>query len=209
MDLIWYLLGLIIFIGGVLFFGRNVGRWIIKYDEPQKANILFIFMGNLGDRSLHALRLYKSGFASKIVLINPIDKQNLLLAKQNIVLPSRVEMMKLIFSQKSIDCSAIEVIEGPSLNTMEEAKELVLYCENNPSIERVLIVTSSYHSGRANKILKHEFRRNKVRVKLLFPFNSYTDYDPKNWFLTESGIQITISELIKTIRYLGWKRFLN
>lgn len=185
----------------------RLGYWIVDTDEPQKADVIWVLMGSYGERALLAVDLYNAHIADKIVVAQPYNEQEHLLEQNGIFVTSDENIFSYILTRKGVDSSAITVIPGNAINTIAEAKSIVNYCRDHPNVKSICVVTSTYHSGRARKIINDALEENDLKIKISFPNNTYTDYKYKRWYLRQKDILTTVSETTKTFYYLLWAQW--
>lgn len=150
--------------------------------QPADA-IVAISGGDTSARTAEAVKLYKSGWAKKLVFSGAaMDKSG----------PSNAEAMSLIAQQSGVDPSDI-LIEESSNTTKENAVKTESVLTGN-SIESIILVTSAYHQKRASI----EFGKQSPNVNIR---NHPTPNDsqwPPLWWTTPYGWILAFTELGKT-----------
>lgn len=185
----------------------RLGFWIVDTDKPIKSDIIWILMGSYGERALLAADLYKLGYSSKIVMAQPYNDQQELLKKNGVYVSADENVLTYILKLKGVEPTAINVVPGGAKNTTAEANDIANYCMEHPEVKTITIVTSTYHTGRARKIIGKVLAKNKIHVNFVLPSNKYTDYHYEYWYLRQNDIIATISETVKTIYYLCWAQW--
>jgi uncharacterized SAM-binding protein YcdF (DUF218 family) len=186
---------------------RQLGFWIVNTEKPVKADAIFLLMGDIDDRLPLCIDLYKAGYAPAIVMVEPSDEKKDLPLQKGIQLYSAAENVCDILVQKKIERAAITVLAGPASSTIDEARAMADWCKARPAIKKILVITSTYHTARAGKILKRVFKKNKLDVEFILPFNQYTGYQSGGWYRRKVDRKLTIEETFKTLYYLCWRRW--
>ncbi len=186
----------------IVIFLYNIAYLIVNYQPLENADVVFILMGGGEERIRFADSLYKQGYAKKIIMINPVSKDDRSVNKSGILIQTIPFLLKESLIDKGVNCRDILILDGPSKNTRGEAKIITEYCKNNPAIEKILISTSNYHSGRAYNMISSEINSNGLKTDVIIPFNHYSNYSSDKWFFSKEGLSHTLSESFKWIYYL-------
>ncbi len=175
----------------------GVGRYLIVEDELQEADILFLLNGDFNTRPFYAAELYARGLAPRIVIAraeaSPAERLGLL--------PNETDLSVAILERQGVPPTAITVLPVPGgvTSTYDEAVVLRAYVEAN-DIQRLILVTSAFHTRRAGWIVRQALHGLDVTVQLAAARTP--DYDETNWWQSEAG-QINVNnEYIKLMYYL-------
>jgi len=151
MRKLWAALAVMILLAALLLF--TSGAFLIVND-PQHADVIVALAGETDRRPARALELLRAGYAPMLVLDVPAgakiyDRQTIDIA-QNYVngLPEHERI-------------AICPIVG--LSTKTEAQD-VTRCLGQTAKQRILLVTSDYHTRRALSTFKHELKAQQISV---------------------------------------------
>lgn len=185
----------------------NLGRLLVSNDAIKEADVIVMLLGKIGDRSLQAIDLYKSGYSSKIVFVQNFDSQAVLLKKSGFHISSETDRILEVFRQANIPDTSIIILNDSARNTIDEAKSVARWCEKQKNINRILLVTSSYHSSRAKNVFSRVFKKSELRIDIICPFNKYSSYSKKKWLFNKSDFQTTITESCKWIVFLFWNQW--
>lgn len=185
----------------------NIGNIITVKDKPEKADAIFFLMGSLVDRVEFSNYLLQYKFTKKIVLVDPSNNSRQYFRDNNILIPSDPDLIKGLLFNKGIDSSIITVLPGPSSSTLDEALAFYEYCKQNEDLKKVLLVTSSYHSGRARYIFNRVFSNGGKFIQFSVPYNIFSNYSPEYWYLYEASILFTITETLKWVSFICWKQW--
>jgi uncharacterized SAM-binding protein YcdF (DUF218 family) len=167
-----------------------VGRSLIASDMPAPSDAILVLSGdNLRDeRLLHAVGLWRSGLAPRIVLSATLaDWQT-----TEDYAPWR-HAMKL-----KIPSSAVVLAPHQADSTREEAGFLRSYLPEH-GYASVILVTSNYHTRRAKKVFEKEWRGSPLRFRV----SGAPDYQfhPDGWWTHRVDSRTFFYEFSKTIWY--------
>lgn len=160
--------------------------------QPADA-IVAISGGDTAARADEAIRLYKNGWAEKLIFSG---------AAQDKSGPSNAEVMKTAALTAGVPPNAI-IIETEGETTRQNAEKTQNIFEEN-QISTVILVTSAYHQRRAGL----EFEKNSagmvnVRNHPVPQDNQWSGL----WWLTPVGWYLAVSETIKVLLfYVGGTR---
>lgn len=135
-------------------------------------------------RADEAIRLYKAGWAQKLVFSGAaLDKSG----------PSNAEVMRQYAVKAGVPDGVI-ITEETSENTKENAhKTAGLFSDKQ--ITDIIVVTSPYHERRAVM----EFRQRSPQLVVRGHPTPNDKYWPTWWWVTPNGWYLAMSELMKTI----------
>jgi len=132
----------------------NTSGAFLVVNSPQHADVIVVLAGETDRRPARALELLRTGYAPRVLLDVPAaakiyDRQTIDVA-QNYVdsLP---------------DHEKIAVCPIVGLSTKAEAQEVVR-CLGRTTGERILLVTSDYHTRRALSIFQRELKESEISV---------------------------------------------
>ena len=183
-------------------FAVKAGDWLIVKDKLTQSDIILVLMGSPGDRILEARDIYKDSFAKKIVFIEDNDPGRKELKKEaGILLPNDAFRNMELAIKLGIPESSIFILPGDANSTLEEAKILVQYIKENPSLDSIILITSSYHSRRAGIIFGNELDKCHNDIKLFVTPSKYTDFKSEKWYSDRQSRKIVMLEYIKLINY--------
>jgi uncharacterized SAM-binding protein YcdF (DUF218 family) len=156
----------------------NMGNLLIVNQEPQKADAIII-LGGGSDRVAYGVKLYQSGYASKLLLSGGNANSNR-------------NMKQQALSLGVPDASILQ--EDLSRTTFENAKYSLKIVQAQ-GYKSVIVVTSPYHTRRASIIFTQFFKGIDV---IMCP----VPYDPAitgNWWKDSYSSVFVISEYLKLI----------
>jgi uncharacterized SAM-binding protein YcdF (DUF218 family) len=123
-------------------------------DEPRPADVILVLAGETYHRPERALQLLAQGFGRRIVMDVPTNSK--IYEFTQIQLAER-------YVQDLPRATAISLCPIEGLSTRDEAKD-VAKCLAHGADERVLIVTSDFHTRRALSILRREIPGHEYSV---------------------------------------------
>ncbi len=137
---------LILVIGVIvlLLFGLS-GRFLVV-DKPEKADVIVVLAGETKFRPIHGLHLLQQGYAPRMILDVPADATIYQWTQADLA-------KKWVESLPLADAISICPIHG--LSTKDEARD-VDRCLAALRAQRILLVTSDYHTRRALSVFRKE-----------------------------------------------------
>lgn len=126
-------------------------------DAPQPSDVILVLAGETDYRPVLAMQLLKQGYARRAILDVP--------AGQQMFGFSEVDLAEK-YIQSLPDAAAISVCPIIGLSTKDESHDAEK-CLNrdNEGGDRVLIVTSDFHTRRALSVFRHEVRGKTFAVR--------------------------------------------
>lgn len=180
-----------------------LGRYLVVSRPIENPDAIVVLAGSAEheERNREAARLYRAGAAPRIVLTNDGMKggwDNEL--GRN---PYFVEKARWLLVANGVPASAIEEIPEPirdrgEIGTEVEAKKVLAYCRDR-GYERLLIVTSPYHTRRALitylSITDADSEPRSIGIE--HPSVSGLEVPSVGWWLWPTNWRIVISEYTK------------
>jgi hypothetical protein len=141
----WWLPGLILVAGLSVGLAAKAGSFLVM-DAPRPSDVILVLAGETSHRPERALQLLAQGLGRRIVLDVPTNLK--VYGFTEIQLAQK-------YIQDLPEPSAVSICPIKGLSTRDEARD-VADCLGHGGSERVLIVTSDFHTRRALSILRHE-----------------------------------------------------
>lgn len=187
---VWILLLASLFFVGLFVF-LNVGRWLVVEDPLQKASAIAVLSGRMPSRALEAARVYKQGYADRVWLTHSTEP-GATLEKLSVSYVGEESYDKQILIHEGVPESAIQVLEPPIVNTVDEMKTIgeALRKENQ---RRVIIVTSQVHTRRVRALWNRLSAGDGVAI-----IHGVTDdsFDPAHWWRNTSDALDVVREVL-------------
>jgi uncharacterized SAM-binding protein YcdF (DUF218 family) len=136
-----------------LMFAANAGRLLVV-DAPQPSDVILVLAGETDRRPARALQLLDQGYGRRVVIDVP--------AGETIYGSSELQLAEKYF-QDLPQATSIHVCPIKGLSTREESHDAEKCLAGEPG-NRILIVTSEFHTRRALNIFRHEVRGKSFSV---------------------------------------------
>ncbi len=173
---------------------RIIGNQLIDEDSVEKTPALFVLSGDAWDRGNEAIKLYKHGFAEKIICTGENVPRLFLIA--GIPYPES-ELTQLHLLASGIPTRDIELLcKGTS--TKEEADYILEYCKLH-DIKKLTIVSTKFHTRRIGNTFRKKFE--DAGLQLIIRGAPSSAYDENEWWKSENGLIFVNNEYIKVLYY--------
>ena len=170
---------------------------ILVVDDPlQPADLIFVLTGDEDTRPFHAATLYKQGLAPRIAVaqseVTPTTELGLY--------PNSTDVVVRVLQELGIPDRDITVVKsnGGATSTRDEARLLRRYLAEH-DVRRVIIVTSPFHTRRANWIFKREL--SDLEAETQMSAAPQQKFNETNWWQSERGLLAFTNEYIKLFYY--------
>ena len=184
---------------GLAAFLPFAGRYLLIETPLERADVLFVLAGARVERWLEAVDLYREGAAPRILLspgrVEPMEED---LRQKGIRFPSEADLVRDAMVQLGVPAAAITTLPLAVDNTAHEAAELRRMAAS-AGWQRVIVITSKYHTRRAAFAFGREFRGSSVRI--LTRATRYDPARPERWWTDRGDIRMVTSELQKLVAY--------
>jgi len=191
-------IALLVILAGALFF-RSAGRYLVVEDPLEKSDAILALAGARVERWLEVVDLYHAGWAPHIVLSNgrthEIEAQ---LRARGIRFPAEAETAREAMVQMEVPAKAIEILPGSVDNTAQEARATREMALAN-GWQRVIVVTSRYHSRRTAFAFRREFQGTPVQIRIRT--SRYDLSTPDRWWTDRADFRFVALEYQKLVAY--------
>ncbi len=196
-----------LFILGILFFYSGSNLELKKQSKTTSGSVGFLLVGVLKDRTLALSELYRSGKVDSIVYAKTKDTDFKYLDSLGVDICRDTDKIKLALIQLGVPTDKIIQLESHNRSTIDEANVLRDYLTLHQEINKVTLVTSSYHSRRAYLIVKNRLKSlNRSIIIDVYP-NSYTNTNLKKWWKNKEDTVLVVTEYMKLLSFLLWEQF--
>ena len=156
---------------------RAAGGFCVVEDSLAKSDALIILSDDNfnADRAARAAELFHGGWAPRIVVSGRRLRPHAGLA----------ELMAHDLADRGIPSDAIVRFPNLASNTREEAQALLPLIADH-KWNRLIVVTSNFHTRRARYIFRRVFPRS-IEIRVASARDS--DYDPDDWWESRTGIK--------------------
>ncbi len=169
------------------------------HDRLRHADAIFMMGGDYDVRPEEVARIYKLGYAPRIVLVREKDSPAVRLG----VVPNTSDAAVSVMRRLGVPQSAIRVLPFPggASSTDDESRAFREWAYNaKPST--IIAVTSAFHSRRSRWLLRRQLDR--LNVTVLMDGVPDWEFDESNWWRDKRGLVAYITEYIKFIH--DWAR---
>jgi uncharacterized SAM-binding protein YcdF (DUF218 family) len=193
----WKLLVGVILLALLAVFFRYAGTLIVAEDSPEKADLIIVLMGSGPDRILGAVDLYKEGYAPRILMVENWEPGYALLESRGVKVPRDAEIEAMVGTQLGVPEEAFIILPGDARSTQEEALIISRYLQDNPHIDKILLVSSKYHSQRSAII----FRWVIEDAEIISCPTPYDGFDGDSWWRTRQDAKSVVMEYAKLANF--------
>jgi uncharacterized SAM-binding protein YcdF (DUF218 family) len=153
------------------------------------------------ERADWAARLYREGRAPVVVLTddrvmsgwNNAEDRN----------PYFYELAAKELQKRGVPAERIQVVAEPALGTYYESLNVREYATSH-KLERLLIVTSAYHSRRALWSMRHACKGTGIEIGVDGPPPGWQTPSAWTWWTHRWGWKVVAGEYLKMIYYWWW-----
>lgn len=181
-------------------FAWLAAQLLIVKAELTSADAIVVLSGSstYKERAAWAAKLYREGRAPIVILTNDslisgwnnVEERN----------PYFYERAAKELEQRGVPAEKIQVVSGIALGTYEESLGLRDYATAQ-KLNRLLIVTSAYHSRRALWSMRHACERSGIEVGVDSPPPGWQTPAPSTWWLRRWGWRVVAGEYVKMLYY--------
>lgn len=174
--------------------------WLVLETEPAPADALVVLGGSAtyGERAGYAAQLFARGFAPTIILTDDGQRGGWSQAQQRN--PFFVERAAAVLKGAGVPAASIQTLPRQTGSTREEALALREYAETR-GLRSLLVVTSGYHTRRANWTFERAFAGSPVGVRLAAVTPGGQTPARAVWWLRPLGWRTVALEYPKLIYY--------
>jgi uncharacterized SAM-binding protein YcdF (DUF218 family) len=175
------------------------GRFLVREDPIEPADAILVLAGARVERWLEAMELYRERVAPRIVLSpGPMKKAERELRAKGLRFPTEAELGRDALVQLGVPAEAIHILPETADNTAQEADAFQRLAAQ-AGWQRVIIVTSPYHTRRSRFAFRREFDGTPVRI--LVRASRHDESEPARWWRHRADIRFVTSELQKLALY--------
>jgi uncharacterized SAM-binding protein YcdF (DUF218 family) len=171
-------------VAGIATFFFGIGYYLSPQDQLAKADVIVAISG--GDtqaRTEEAVRLYKAGYAPRLIFSGAALDPNS---------PSNAQAMAAQAENAGVPLSAITLDEAAA-NTRQNASGVATIASRN-SYKTMILVTSPYHQRRASLVFHRALGPD---VTLINHSTVDQDWRRSHWWATPTSQALTLAELQK------------
>ena len=165
--------------------------WMVN-DPPAKADAIVVLGGGANFRSFEASRLYHSGWAPAIIVMNSELRAT---DRVGLTIPE-AELVRRILLSNAVPAEAIQIVGTNLTSTHDEALILKQWSKDSQAAS-FLIPTGPFHSRRVRWVFRKVFRDAPAR----FAVTSINPEQCQYWWKTEKTLIDFQNELCKSLYY--------
>ncbi|MBE3038373.1 MAG: YdcF family protein [Chloroflexi bacterium] len=175
----------------------GVANFLVVNDQLRSADMIFVLNGDYDTRPFYTSDLYHQGLAPVIGIadseVSPAENLGLI--------PNETDIAVGVMERLGVPSDKIIELttDGGVTSTFDEAVLLRQYIESH-DIQRVILVTSVFHTRRAKWIFERELEGLPVTLEVAAV--PYSRFDETNWWQSEQGLIALNNEYIKLFFYL-------
>ncbi len=177
---------------------RGIGSFLIVQDPLEPAVAIVSMGGKTPFREMEAARLYRAGWAPKIIVVRELRTAEWkALRELGVAAPEEWEMRRQVLLRLGVPDSAILIPKGEAQGTLEELR--IVYQTLKPQNAPVILVSSKYHTRRVRLTWRYVTEgktRAVVRPAPLDPF------DAQRWWRDRRFILSVVREYMGLGNYL-------
>ncbi|WP_249870523.1 YdcF family protein [Oceanobacillus saliphilus] len=198
---------LTLFIALILLFLRYGGEWLVAEDNLEEMDhaVIVLLMGSVADRGLGAAELYEQGKGDSILMVRSHMPGAEALEERGISISGDADNSQRILSELGVPEADITILPGDAQSTKDEALAVAEYLEGRPNIDRIVLVTSKYHSQRSKLIFNKALKQLDIEI-----YSAPTPYDTfhaREWYWDREDIQRVATEYLKLAHFLLLEQF--
>lgn len=168
---------------------RGIGNFLIREDQLEQAEAIYILGGASQERSDEAYRLYKKGISKKFICTGEHESEEMKLLDTTL---REAEITKTFLVKNGIPSKNIKcLIKGTS--TREEAD--IIFSHAHGKFKKIIILSSKFHLRRVKRVFNQKFEGSGIQ--LIFRGAPAIDYDENEWWKYEKGLLMVNNEYIK------------
>jgi len=161
---------------------RMAGSFWVVDDTPVTSDAIVVLSDDnyFAERAARAAELFKAGWAPRVVVAG----------RQLRPYASMAELMQHDLVDHGVPATAVVRCTYHGDNTKEEAEALSQFLASH-GWKHVMVVTSNYHTRRARYVWERSVAAG-TQLRIIAAYDS--DYDPKSWWLTRTGLKMFARE---------------
>lgn len=177
------LIGVIVIL--IFFILKNMGEYLILDEKPQKVDMIVVYSGDSGERTVKGVELLKEGYADKILFSGG-------------ALYDDVRMADLM-SEHAIKLGVApdKIVKEREADTTYENALFSRKILEDLKVKSIILVTSNYHSRRSQLTTKKVFEGSGISIITVASGDEFTKY----WWKDGRSFLIMINEYAKIIGY--------
>jgi uncharacterized SAM-binding protein YcdF (DUF218 family) len=158
------------------------GTWLVVEDPLRPARAIVVFGGNVPFRAMEAARLYQQGWAREVWLTRGgFTAEDAALEAAGIHRIEEHTYSRLVLERLGVPTGAIRDLPEHTRNTTEEIR-VVARALQEAGGDRVILVTSTYHTRRVRSLWRALVGRDPAAPAAIVRPSSGEPFDPARWW---------------------------
>lgn len=168
---------------------RGIGNFLIREDQLEQAEAIYVLGGASNERSAEAVKLFKKGFSKKFICTGEHRSEIFELLDTTL---TEAEITGIFLKKGGIPEKNI-VCLNRGTSTREEAE--IIYDHAKGKYEKIIILSSKFHLRRVKRVFNQKFEGSGIQ--LIFRGAPALEYDEDEWWKYEKGLLMVNNEYIK------------
>ncbi|NIM05619.1 MAG: hypothetical protein GTO55_05420, partial [Armatimonadetes bacterium] len=194
-KLLFWLIVIIVIVG-ILYFRapilRQVGAVMIVQHGLERADAIFVLGGDAAERGAHAATLYREGLSDTLVTSGGREDKELKLFD---IHATEAEVTAQALKRGGVPDEAIVVL-NVGKSTIEEGFAVLDYVLRH-GWSSIIVVTSAYHTRRAEWVMNKALK--ELDVKVMLSPSGLEDYHLAEWWRYEKDLVYVNNEYLKLL----------
>jgi len=191
------LLGFILLFG-IIYLARNpilrgIGNYLIVEDTSQSVDAAFILSGSVIERTQEAMKAYRIEAPILICMGETISSD----LKAYGVIRTDAELERDALIRQGADSMDVRMLKRGT-STFEESEEILGYAFAE-DFDRIMIISSKFHTRRIDKVFRDKFRERGIEI--VIRGSDPISYKTDTWWQEESGMIFVTNEYLKLLYY--------
>jgi uncharacterized SAM-binding protein YcdF (DUF218 family) len=170
---------------------RGVGKWLIREDPLQQADVLVVLSGGMPYRAEEAARLFHVGYAREIWVSRPPSVASEL-AKSGISYFGEEFYNREVLIRAGVPPNSIFIFPEPAIDTEQEIREITRELREKGSTS-ALIVTSPQHTRRVKTLWRKIAGSGQALIVQGAPQDPF---DADHWWRDTGDVFSVVRELL-------------
>jgi len=184
----------------------RAGKWLVKNDQTEHADVMVLLVGSLSDRVLQTADLYHEKVASRVWIVRAGTGPDSLMVDRGVQIVSSSMLAHNALTDLGVPAESIVLLPGGANSTSMEAEIVRDYLRTQEDVNSLLLVSSSEHTRRACMIFKAAVRpiqkSRQKPVSISCCPSKYTDFHAEKWWKEGDDIQEVVMEYLKMLNFV-------
>lgn len=170
---------------------RGAGRWLVREDPLNKADVIVVLSGGLPYRGGCAAELFNSGYAPAVWISRP-EGPGQELAELGIQFVSEEEYNREVLTYEGVPAASIEILPDAVIDTQQEVEEVSREMSRTGK-HTVIIVTSPGHTRRVKALWS---KLAGPDLRLIVRAAPEDPYDADHWWRNTRDVLSVVREYL-------------